>query len=136
MVKKIEEEKHLIEAATRARLRAYAPYSSFLVGAALRGGDGIIYTGCNVENLSYGLSICAERVAVCASVAHGMRDIQSMVIVTDSERPASPCGACRQFMAEFNAQMPILLCSVNGRIERHSLGELFPRAQTGILGRE
>src|SRR5688572_3369116 len=93
--------KSLISAAISARLQAYAPYSNFQVGAALLGKDGSIFTGCNVENLSYGLTICAERNAICAAVAAGVREFEAIAIVADTREPVSPCGACRQVMAEF-----------------------------------
>jgi len=136
MLLNLEMERRLIDEAMAAQKKAYAPYSGFHVGAALLGVNGVIYRGCNVENLSYGLTICAERVALCRAVADGHQQFEAMAIVTASQEPASPCGACRQCMAEFNADLPLILGNLEGRVVRYSLRELFPRAQTGILGRE
>ncbi|QJE96609.1 cytidine deaminase [Luteolibacter luteus] len=122
----------LIEAAWQAREKAYAPYSKFAVGAALVAGGKVI-TGCNVENLSFGLTMCAERVAVGTAVADGLKEIVAVAVVADTELPVSPCGACRQVLAEFGDP---LVCLAN-RTERQvfRLSELLPRASTGILDR-
>lgn len=122
----------LIAAALAARSRAYAPYSNFPVGAALLGTDGIIHSGCNVENVSYGLTICAERSAVCQAVASGCREFAALVVIADSREPISPCGACRQVLSEFG-DFPVLLRNLEGTEHRTTLGVLFPRAKTGIL---
>lgn len=124
----------LIREAAAARERAYAPYSRFAVGAALLGKSGRVFTGCNVENLSFGLTICAERGAVCAAVAAGEREFVGIAIAADSKTPVTPCGACRQVLAEFCAELEV--CSVNLTGERHEakLSELLPRAREGILG--
>lgn len=123
----------LIAAAWMARENAYAPYSDFKVGAALLGADEEIITGCNVENISYGLTNCAERVAIGAAVARGIRSFGKVAVVADTAQPISPCGACRQVLAEFGVKTVILA----NRIQRleFSLDELLPRASTGILDR-
>ncbi len=123
----------LVAKAWQARDRAYAPYSQFAVGAALLTTDGSVFVGCNVENLSYGLTICAERVAVGSAVAGGAREFVAMAVVADTSVPISPCGACRQVMAEFGVPRVILA----NRAERlaFSMDELLPRASAGILDR-
>ncbi len=116
--------------AREARLGAYAPYSKFLVGCALECSDGTVYTGVNVENASYGGTVCAERVAIWKAVSEGRRDFRRIAICTASPRPAAPCGLCRQVMSEFcGAELEIILCSADSEssLEKHyRLGELFP----------
>jgi cytidine deaminase len=121
----------LLPAAWAVRDRAYAPYSKFHVGAALLGEDGVIYQGCNVENLSFGLTICAERNAVAQAIAAGCRKFTALVVVADTREPISPCGACRQVMAEFG-DFPILMATRDAT-EETTLSTLLPRAKTGIL---
>jgi cytidine deaminase len=124
----------LIAAAREIRERAYAPYSRFSVGAALRTASGRVFCGCNVENLSFGLTICAERAAVFAAVAAGETKFEAIAVVADSIQPVTPCGACRQVLAEFAPELKV--CSANLQDERYeaTIGELLPRAREGILG--
>jgi cytidine deaminase len=123
----------LIVAAWDAREMAYAPYSNFLVGAVLLAGDGRIFSGCNVENISYGLTNCAERVAIGAAIAAGARSFEKVVVVADTAQPISPCGACRQVLAEFGVKS-VILANRTQKVT-FSLEELLPRASTGILDR-
>ena len=114
--------------AIRVRTNAYAPYSKFLVGAALVDADGNIYAGCNVENASYGLTNCAERAAVAMATAHGRRDIILCVVVTDTPHAASPCGACRQVLSECNPHVNVLCTTPRRDTLWSTLDELLPRA--------
>ena len=123
----------LIDAASTARQLAYAPYSGFQVGAALATKTGKIYTGCNVENVSLGLTICAERSAVGTAIAQGSKDFVAIAVVTAGTKPAVPCGACRQVLAEFNPNMKILAVTVDGKIQEFDLAELLPFPSQGIL---
>ncbi len=120
--------------AWEVQARAYAPYSKFHVGAVLIGTNDEFFAGCNVENLSFGLTICAERVALGAAVAQGVRTFKAVVVVSDSQTPVSPCGACRQVLAEFNPDLPVISVNRDGERFVSSLTELLPRASTGILG--
>lgn len=124
----------LIETARLARENAYAPYSRFAVGAALRTKGGRVFTGCNVENLSFGLTICAERVAVGAAVAAGEREFEALAVVADSREPVTPCGACRQVLAEFSMTLPVCSANLEGAVYESSIAALLPRAKEGILG--
>ena len=119
----------LVEAATSVRARARAPYSGFSVGAAILSADGGFHIGCNVENVSYGLSVCAERHAVAAAVAAGTSVLSAIAVVTDSRPPASPCGACRQVLAEFG-DFPVILANLVGDRIVTSVGDLLPNAFT------
>ncbi|MFM8809603.1 MAG: cytidine deaminase [Chthoniobacterales bacterium] len=115
--------------------RAYAPYSKFLVGAVLVAKDGKLFEGCNVENVSFGLTICAERNAVFAAVAAGCREFTKIIIAADTPEPTPPCGACRQVLAEFNPDMEVILGTFGGKISSHRLSELLPHPCLGILDR-
>jgi cytidine deaminase len=118
----------LIEIAKGARLRSVAPFSSFLVGAALRTKDGKLYTGCNVESASYGLTVCAERVAIWKALSEGERDFTELAVVADTESLTPPCGTCRQIIWEFCKQATIVLANLRGDNQIVSIGELLPRA--------
>jgi cytidine deaminase len=118
----------LLQAARDAQKRAYAPYSNYRVGAAVRGDNGKIYTGANVENASYGMSICAERNAVAAAVLDGVRRIVAAAVVTASSPPVAPCGACRQTLAEFADDLPIALTNERGERRDTTLRQLLPMA--------
>jgi cytidine deaminase len=123
----------LIDAASEARTLAYAPYSGFQVGAALATSAGKIYTGCNVENISLGLTICAERSAIATAIAQGDKEFVAIAVVTAGKKPAVPCGACRQVLAEFNPNMKILAATVDGKTQEFELAELLPLPAQGIL---
>ncbi|GAB4146991.1 MAG: cytidine deaminase [Planctomycetota bacterium] len=114
----------LLAAAREVRARAHAPASRFLVGAAVLAQDGRVFCGCNVENASYGLTICAERAAVTAAVAGGARRLVAVAVATGPG--ASPCGACRQVLAEFGPDMAVLLTDQQGRVRRTDLSALLP----------
>jgi cytidine deaminase len=119
----------LLRAAAAARGNAYAPYSRFKVGAAIRAEDGRIHVGANVENASYPEGLCAEAAAIAAMIASGARRIEEMAIVVDTAAPASPCGGCRQRIAEFaTAATPIHLGTVAGSVRSTTVGELLPFA--------
>src|SRR4051794_15755845 len=113
----------LINLAKEVREHAHAPYSKFKVGAALRTASGRIFKGCNVENISYRLTCCAEQSAICAAVAEGEKEFVEIAVVTDSHKPAVPCGACRQTMAEFNPNIRVIMCTTAGQTETKMLGE-------------
>ena len=118
--------KALVDAARKARGRARSSYSGFKVGAALETDSGKIYTGCNIENASYGLSLCAERVALVKALSEGARRFRTLVVVTEAKRVTPPCGACRQLLWEYCGNIPVYLSSARGETTRHRLGELLP----------
>ena len=124
----------LIVAAREVREKAYAPYSRFQVGAALRTKSGRVFRGCNVENLSFGLTVCAERAAVFAAVAAGETEFEAIAVVADSVQPVSPCGACRQVLVEFAPELKVCSANLQGQRYETSIAELLPRAKEGILG--
>ena len=118
----------LIAAARQARESAHAPYSNFRVGAALRAQSGRIYTGCNIENASYGLTVCAERVAIFKAVSEGERGFEAIAVVADTDKLTPPCGACRQIIWEFCGDIEVILANLKGKVERERAGKLLPRA--------
>jgi cytidine deaminase len=117
----------LIEAAIDARKNAHAPFSKFHVGAALEGVDGRVFTGCNVENATYGLTVCAERVAVWKAISEGARKFQRIAIAADSDVLTPPCGACRQILWELCGDIEVTLANLHGQSETLRLKDLFPR---------
>ncbi len=121
-------DENLIEAAKQAREKAFAPYSNFKVGAAIRIKKGKIYTGCNIENASYGLTICAERVAIFKAISEGEKEFDGLVVVADTENLTPPCGACRQIIWEFCGDIPVTFSNLDGKKETLQMRELFPRA--------
>jgi cytidine deaminase len=124
----------LLAQARIIRENAYAPYSHFPIGAALLTKSGKVFLGCNVENISFGLSICAERNAVFSAVAAGEREFEAIAIIADSKTPVTPCGGCRQVMAEFAPDMPLCSSNLEGEVFVSCVKELLPRAKEGILG--
>jgi cytidine deaminase len=126
----------LISAARAARERAFAPYSRFKVGAALEVEDGTIITGCNIENATYGLTVCAERVAVWKAVSDGHRAFRRVAIVADTEAPTPPCGPCRQILWEFCGDVEVVLANLTEEKGRYRLTDLLPLPfDARLLGR-
>ena len=117
----------LIQAAIKAREQARAPFSNFKVGAAIEDESGQVFTGCNIENATYGLTICAERVAVFKAISEGATKFKHMAVVTDTDLLTPPCGACRQILWEFCGDTGLTLANLAGRVEIMSLKEIFPR---------
>ena len=121
-------EKELVEAARAVRENAYAPFSKFKVGAALETDDGQIIVGSNVESASYGLTVCAERVAVWNAISHGKRKITKIAVVADTEDLTPPCGVCRQIIWEFGGDIPVVFANLDGKVETVQMKDLLPRA--------
>lgn len=119
----------LVTESKKAREQAYVPYSKFPVGAALLAEDGTIYHGCNIENSAYSMTNCAERTAFFKAVSDGVRSFKALAVVADTEGPVSPCGACRQVIAEFcDGSMPVYLTNLNGDVEETTVAKLLPGA--------
>ncbi len=123
-----DSDNQLIETAKAARLQSVAPFSNFLVGAALQTKAGKVYTGCNIESASYGLTVCAERVAIWKALSEGEREFTDLVVVADTEALTPPCGTCRQIIWEFAKHARIVLVNLRGRREEVSIKDLLPRA--------
>jgi cytidine deaminase len=121
-------DEELIAAAADVRTRAYAPYSNFKVGAAVETDSGDIYTGCNVESASYGLTVCAERVAIWKGISRGETHFGRIAVVVDTEDLTPPCGVCRQIIWEFCGDVPVILSNLHGKTEMVKISELLPRA--------
>lgn len=121
-------DQELIDAATAVRENAYAPFSKFRVGAALETDDGEVITGCNVESASYGLTVCAERVAIWKAISQGKRKIKHIAVVADTEELTPPCGVCRQIIWEFGGDIPVILANLKGKTEVVQMKDLLPRA--------
>jgi cytidine deaminase len=117
----------LTESAIAARHHAHAPYSHFHVGAALEAIDGRVFIGCNVENATYGLSVCAERVAIFKAISEGVRKFQRIAVSADTDVLTPPCGACRQILWEFCGDIEVILTNLKGKTETLRLKDLFPR---------
>lgn len=133
MVKAAEEvmrhtDQELIDAAAAVREHSYAPFSNFRVGAALETDDGEVITGCNVESASYGLTVCAERVAIWKAISQGKRKIKHIAVVADTEELTPPCGVCRQIIWEFGGDIPVILANLKGKTEVLQMKDLLPRA--------
>ena len=117
----------LISAAKTARENAHAPFSNFKVGAALRTTTGKVFGGCNVENATYGLTVCAERVAIFKAMSEGERKFDAIAVVTDTDTLTPPCGACRQLIWEFCGDVPVIMSNLKGNVETFRMSQLFPK---------
>ena len=123
-----EDFESLIEAAKHARSQSVAPFSNFLVGAAVRAANGKVYTGCNIESASYGLTVCAERIAIWKALSEGERQFTELAIVADTETLTPPCGTCRQIIWEFARNATIVFANLNGQTDKFQIADLLPRA--------
>ena len=119
-------EEKLVAAAKETRLHALCAYSGFAVGAAIEDETGKIWGGCNVENSTYGLTVCAERVAIWKALSEGVREFRSGAVVTDASEPTPPCGACRQILWQFARDVPIVSATLEGKRKRYRLSQIFP----------
>lgn len=129
--KSVLKPEELVNMALEAQKNAYVPYSGFHVGAALAADNGKIYIGCNVENSSYGATICAERTAIVKAVSDGAKKIEAIAVSSDSKTATMPCGICRQFLSEFcKNDMPLYLSDAQGRFETYTFDEIFPHSFT------
>jgi cytidine deaminase len=117
----------LLEAAIAARAHAFAPFSKFQVGAAVEDAEGRIHTGCNVENATYGLTVCAERVAIFKAISEGARKFRAVAVAADTAVLTPPCGACRQILWEFCGDVPVTLVNLHGKMETYQMRDLFPK---------
>jgi cytidine deaminase len=117
----------LVAAASKVRENAHAKFSNFKVGAALRTPSGKIYTGCNVENATYGLTVCAERTAIFKAISEGERKFDAIAVVTDADTLTPPCGACRQIIWEFCGDVPVVMANLHGKTEVFRMSQLFPK---------
>jgi cytidine deaminase len=123
-----KEYKKLIKEAKKARKKAYTPYSKFKVGAAVLSADGKIFTGCNIENASFGLAVCAERVAIFKAISEGSIKFKAIAVIGDTDKPCSPCGACRQVISEFGENIPLIMANLKGDVKIKKIKELLPEA--------
>ncbi len=123
-----EELKRLVESAKQAREKAFAPFSNFKVGAAVKTKGGKVFTGCNIESASYGLTVCAERVAIWKAISEGEKEFTNVAVVADTEDLTPPCGACRQIIWEFCGDVPVTFANLKGNVETVQMKELLPRA--------
>ena len=124
----IHSDEELVSAARAVRENSYAPFSDFRVGAAIEMEDGTIIAGCNVESASYGLTVCAERVAIWKAISEGKHTIKHIAVVADTDELTPPCGVCRQIIWEFGGNVPVTLANLNGKRETVEMKELLPRA--------
>ena len=123
-----EEFEKLVKEAEKVRKKAYTPYSKFKVGAAVLSADGKIFTGCNIENASFGMSVCAERVAIFKAISEGSTEFEAIAVIGDTDKPCSPCGACRQVISEFGEDIPLIMANLKGDVKIKKIRELLPEA--------